>query len=73
MKVEFTRKKLKNGLIVLFEKRKLPVVSTSASVRQGFAYESEKQKGISHFAEHLMFKGTETRSHSEIAEEIEKK
>ncbi len=69
----FYRKKLKNGLIILFEKRKIPVVSVSASVREGFAFESEKEKGISHFTEHLMFKGTKTRSHKQLVEEIEKK
>lgn len=73
MKPEFYKKKLKNGLTILFEKRKFPTISMSASVNQGFAYENEKEKGISHFAEHLMFKGTKTRTHKEIAEEIEKK
>jgi len=73
MKVDFVRKRLSNGLTILFEKRKMPVVSVSASIKQGFAYESEKIKGISHFVEHLMFKGTKSRSHTEIAEEIEKK
>jgi predicted Zn-dependent peptidase len=73
MKKEFIRKKLGNGLRILFEKRSMPVVSISSSVKQGSAYESEKEKGISHFLEHLMFKGTKTRTNKEIAEEIEKK
>ncbi|MFH1711464.1 MAG: pitrilysin family protein [Nanoarchaeota archaeon] len=71
--VEFFKKKLGNGLTVLFEPRKLPVVSVSASVRWGSAYEQENLKGISHFIEHLMFKGTKTRDQEEIAREIEKK
>jgi len=65
--------KLKNGLIILFEKRKGNVVSISANIKQGFASENEKQKGISHFTEHFVFKGTEKRSHKEIVEEVEKK
>jgi len=69
----FYRLKLKNGLIILFEKRSLPIVSISASVKYGSSYEQEKQKGISHFIEHLMFKGTKTRTHKQIAGEIEKK
>lgn len=69
----FYKKKLANGLTVLFEKRKLPVVSVSASVRFGSIFESEKNKGISHFVEHLMFKGTKTRKQEEIAREVEKK
>ena len=73
MKYEFIRKKLDNGLVILFEKRKLPVVSISASVRQGFAYEPGKVKGISHFTEHMLFKGTKARSYKEITEQIEKR
>lgn len=71
--VEFIKKKLHNGLTILFEKRNLPVVSIGTAVRQGFAYENEKKKGISHVMEHLTFKGTLTRSYKEIAREIEKK
>ena len=69
----FYRKKLGNGLTILFEKRKMPVVSIAASVKFGSAYELAREKGISHFVEHLMFKGTKNRSQKEIAEEIEKK
>jgi predicted Zn-dependent peptidase len=71
--VEFYKKRLKNGLIVIFEKRNLPVVSVSSSVKFGSAFESEETKGIAHFIEHLVFKGTKTRSQKEIAEEIERK
>ena len=46
MQTEFFRKKLKNGLTILFEKRNLPVVAVSASVRLGGAYETEKNKGL---------------------------
>lgn len=73
MQTEFFKKKLKNGLTVLFEKRNLPVVAVSASVKLGGAYESEKNKGTSHFIEHLLFKGTKSRNQEEIAAEIEKK
>ena len=70
---EFYKKKLGNGLTVLFEKRDLPVVCVSASIKFGSAFETEKNKGIAHFIEHLMFKGTKTRAQQEIASEIEKK
>ena len=73
MKIDFVKKKLGNGLTILFEKRRLPIVSTACAVRQGFAYETEKEKGISHFVEHLMFKGTKTRTYKQIGDEIEKK
>ena len=71
--VNFYRKKLDNGLTVIFEKRKGPVVSIASSVRFGAQYESEKIKGISHFIEHLVFKGTKNRSVEDIPKDIEGK
>ena len=73
MQTEFFKKKLKNGLTVLFEKRNLPVVAVSSTVKWGSAYETEDIKGISHFLEHLLFKGTKKRSSEEIAAEIERR
>jgi len=70
---EFYRKKLDNGITVIFEKRKIPVVTVASSVKFGAQHESEKIKGISHFIEHLVFKGTKNRSVSEIPQEIESK
>jgi len=70
---EFYKKKLGNGLTVLFEKRNLPVISISSTINFGSAFESKSQKGLSHFMEHLMFKGTKTRSHEELVREVEKK
>ena len=70
---EFYRKKLDNGLTVIFEKREVPIVAVSASVKFGAQFESEKIKGISHFIEHLVFKGTKKRSVTEIPQEIESK
>ena len=71
--MNFYRKKLKNGLTVLFERRKLPLVCCSVALRYGSAYEPEKLKGASHFLEHLVFKGTKKRTAKEISEEIERK
>ncbi|MFA5259481.1 MAG: pitrilysin family protein [Candidatus Pacearchaeota archaeon] len=70
---EFYRKKLDNGITVLFEKRQIPVIAVSTSVKFGAQYESEKIKGISHFIEHLVFKGTKNRSVTDIPKEIEGK
>ncbi len=72
MKVEFKRKVLKNGMTILFEKRNLPVVSVAFAVRQGGINESSEEKGISHFIEHLLYKGTDKRNSKQIAEEIER-
>ena len=68
----FHKKVLKNGMTVILEKRDLPVVSVAFAVRCGGIYEEEKDKGISHFIEHMLYKGTPTRKTKEIAEAIEK-
>jgi len=72
MKPDFHRKVLKNGMTVIFEKRDIPVVSVAFAVRAGGINESMEEKGISHFIEHMLFKGTPTRDAKKIAEEIEK-
>jgi predicted Zn-dependent peptidase len=69
----FKREVLDNGMTLLFEKRDVPVVSIGIAVRSGGANENSDEKGISHFIEHLLYKGTPTRSAFIIAEEIEKK
>jgi predicted Zn-dependent peptidase len=70
--MEFKKTKLKNGLVILHEKRDLPVTTVMLGVRYGSGYEDEKEKGIAHFIEHLCFKGTEKRKAREIAFELEK-
>ena len=71
--VMFYRKKLDNGITVVFEKRKTPVVTVASSVKFGAQHENDKIKGISHFIEHLVFKGTKKRTVSQIPQEIESK
>ena len=46
-------------------------VSIGIWVKTGSRYESEDINGISHFLEHLLFKGTKTRSALQISQEIE--
>ncbi len=72
MKERFRRKVLKNGMTVILEKRDVPVVCISFSVRAGGINEVCSEKGISHFIEHMLYKGTPTRNSKKIAEEIEK-
>jgi predicted Zn-dependent peptidase len=59
-------------MTVILEKRDIPVVSVAFAVRNGGVNESAVEKGISHFIEHMLYKGTPTRNAKEIAEEIEK-
>jgi predicted Zn-dependent peptidase len=67
------RKVLDNGMTVVFKKKTGGVVSVAFAVRNGGANETAENKGISHFIEHMLYKGTPTRDASQIAEEIEMK
>ncbi len=69
----FQRKILANGMTIVFEKRELPVVAVAFAVRNGGINEKKQEKGISHFIEHMLYKGTPTRNAKKIAEEIEKR
>ncbi len=73
MKSEFERKVLKNGMTIIFEKRDVPVVSVAFAVRYGGINEDVSEKGIAHFIEHMLYKGTPKRNTKKIAEEIERK
>jgi zinc protease len=67
-----TEFQLKNGLkVILTESHKSPVVSAQMWVRTGSADEKKKEEGISHFIEHLVFKGTRKFKVGEIASMIE--
>ena len=63
---------LANGLGLLL--RPMPEalsVAVGIWVRAGGRYESEERSGISHFLEHLLFKGTARRSCEELKQQIE--
>jgi len=64
--------KLDNGLRVVFEKIDyVKSVSIGLWIGAGSTYEDDKNNGVSHFIEHMMFKGTKDRTASQIAEEID--
>lgn len=68
----FKKFQLKNGLTVLLvESHKSPVVSAQMWVRTGSADEGKGIEGISHFIEHLVFKGSEKYEVGEIARVVE--
>ena len=66
------RKILKNGMTVVFKQRRNRVVSVAFAVRFGAMNETASNKGIAHFIEHMLYKGTPTRNAAQIATEIEK-
>jgi predicted Zn-dependent peptidase len=68
--IQLTR--LPSGLTVVTERMdRVETVSFGAYVATGSRHEREEENGVSHFLEHMAFKGTERRSAAAIAEEIE--
>jgi len=65
-------KKLENGIRLVSEKLpELQAASIGIWVAAGSAYENEKNSGVSHFIEHMFFKGTSSRGFRQIAEEMD--
>jgi predicted Zn-dependent peptidase len=63
---------LANGIKVVTESISyFPTVSIGLWLKTGGRYEAEANNGISHFIEHMLFKGTTKRSAFDIAKEID--
>lgn len=68
----YERYSLKNGIKVIAESiQYVNSISMGIWIRSGSRYENPANNGISHFIEHMSFKGTEKRNAKQIAEEIE--
>lgn len=68
----FRKTVLDNGLTVITESiPHFSTVSIGLWWKTGGRYENDSNNGISHFIEHMLFKGTEKRSAYEIAREID--
>jgi len=64
--------RLDNGLALLTETMPdLRSATAGVWLRRGSRHETREESGISHFIEHLVFKGTEKRSALQIAREID--
>lgn len=64
--------KLSNGIRLVYEKMPgVKSVSVGVWIKAGSMYETAEESGISHFIEHMLFKGTTTRSARDIAEETD--
>lgn len=71
-KEDIVRQKLKNGVRIITEK--VPGVRSAALgiwVGAGSRHEDESNSGITHFIEHLLFKGTKKRTAPQIAEALD--
>src|SRR5262249_22578906 len=66
------REVLPNGLTILTERMEhIRSVSIGIWVKTGSRHEIADQNGISHFVEHMVFKGTTSRSAQAIAREVD--
>ncbi len=72
--MEWKTLNLDNGVSLVYKRvQECYSVAMGIFVRSGVRYETPEYSGISHFVEHLLFKGTHTRSARELKEAIEGK
>lgn len=66
-------RKLKCGATMIMDRTDyLRSASLGIWVKSGSCYEKPEESGISHYIEHMMFKGTSSRSAREIAESVDR-
>lgn len=62
---------LDNGLRILVGTKDIHTVSTAVVVKAGMLNETDEENGISHFLEHMAFKGTKNKTAKELIDFIE--
>jgi predicted Zn-dependent peptidase len=65
------KREIINNVTLLYQQREMPITSVAIACRVGSMAESKAIKGISHFTEHMIFKGTEKRTAADISSAIE--
>ena len=69
----FIKERLGNGLRIVAEEIKyVNSISIGIWVKTGSRYENALSNGVSHFIEHMLFKGTKNRTAKDIANSIDK-
>lgn len=73
LKLNFDIKKhvLDNGLEILTIKKDTQIAAVNVGVKVGAIDETLEEKGISHFIEHMLFKGTSNRNNEKLNDELE--
>ena len=72
MQNEVKLSKLSNGMTIAFDKmNEVDSVIVQVAVPIGSQNELKEEGGISHFLEHMAFKGTETRTYKQISEAVD--
>ena len=64
-------KTLNNGLKIITVKKSTNIAAVNVGINIGSLYEKESEKGISHFLEHMMFKGTVKRDNEVLNTDLE--
>lgn len=73
MRMEFHKTVLPNGVRVLTEEIPgFPTVAFGIWVNVGSRDETSREAGLTHFIEHMLFKGTKRRSALDIAKEMDR-
>lgn len=68
----YHEQKLSNGIMVYWDPMKESrAASIGVWVKAGSRFETQEEGGVTHFLEHMCFKGTNTRSAQEIANEMD--
>lgn len=62
---------LNNGIRVVTIKRETKIASIQCGIKIGSLYEDKLQRGISHYVEHMMFRGTGKRSNEKLNSDLE--
>jgi zinc protease len=74
LKSNATLYSLPDGMrIILLEKHANPMIACMVYVNAGSKYETDSNNGVTHFLEHLLFDGTQTKSRTDITEGIKSK
>ena len=70
--MSFFQSKTSNGInVVTYSMEHVNSITINVIVKVGSRYESEEESGISHFLEHMAFKGTKNRTATDIAIEFD--
>ena len=64
---------LRNGVKLITIKKDTQLASLHAAIKIGSLYEKDEEKGISHFIEHMLFKGTKKRNNEQLNIDLEQR
>lgn len=69
--IDFKETEFSNGLKLVTIKKSTDLFSVHAGIKIGSIYEKKAEKGIAHFVEHMLFKGTKNKSNEVLNNEFE--